>query len=136
MLHPRNNRLLENARSLRKNLTKEERRLWYDFLRGYPIPFRRQEIVGSYIADFYCSKAKLIVELDGSQHYDEEEMLYDQKRTAFFNGLGYRVLRFSNLDVLQNFRGVCEQIQLEVKGRTPQSPAATAPLSGEPQETP
>ena len=117
MIHPRNEKLLTNARNLRKNMTKEERHLWYDFLRDYPIRFRRQEIIGSYIADFYCSSAALIVELDGSQHYEEAGIIHDQERTEYFESLGLRVLRFSNYDVMSNFRGVCEAIDLAVKER-------------------
>ena len=117
MAHPRNEKLLSNARNLRKNLTKEERHLWYNFLREYPIRFRRQEIIGNYIADFYCSSASLIIELDGSQHYEEAGKNHDQERTAYFASLGLRVLRFSNYDVLNHFRGVCEAIDLAVKAR-------------------
>ena len=131
MLHPRNSGLLQNARNLRKSMTKEERRLWYGFLRDYPIRFRRQEIIGNYIADFYCSKAALIVELDGSQHYEEQGTADDAVRTAELESMGFRVIRFSNSDVLSNFRGVCETIEREIK-RTPQSASLTAPLSGEP----
>lgn len=75
-----------------------------------PVRFRRQEIIGQYIADFYCSKAELIVELDGSQHGEEKEICYDEARTRYFQGLGLRVLRFSNLDVMRNFEGVCAAI--------------------------
>ena len=132
MLHTRNNKLLQNARNLRKNMTKEERKLWYEFLRIYPVRFRRQEIIGNYIADFYCSKAALVVELDGSQHFEKSGILYDEERTAFFKREGLHVLRFSNLDVMRNFSGVCEAIDLEIRTRTPQSPMATAPLAGEP----
>ena len=113
-------------------MTKEERKLCYEFLRTYPVRFRRQEIIGNYIADFYCSKAALIIELDGSQHYEESGILYDEERTAFFKREGLHVLRFSNLDVVRNFSGVCEAIDLEVRTRPPQSPMATAPLAGEP----
>ena len=131
-MHPRNNVLLQNARSLRKSMTKEERRLWYGFLREYPVRFRRQEIIGNYIADFYCSKAALIVELDGSQHFEEQGIKDDAARTETLEKMGFRVLRFSNSDVFGNFRGVCETIDSEVKKKTPQSAALTAPLSGEP----
>ena len=117
MTHPRNEKLLTNARNMRKNLTKEERHLWHGFLRDYPIRFRRQEIIGNYIADFYCSSAALIVELDGSQHFEEAAIIHDHERTAYFESLGLRVLRFSNLDVMSNFRGVCETIDLAVNER-------------------
>ena len=115
MDYKHNKALVPNAKNLRKNLTKEERRLWYDYLRTYPVKFQRQKIIGKYIVDFYCAKAKLIVELDGSQHYEEKGMEYDAERTAFLEQYGIRVLRIPNNEVIQNFRGVCEYIDLAVK---------------------
>ena len=115
MDYKHNKALVPNAKDLRKNLTKEERRLWYDFLRSYPVKFLRQKILGKYIVDFYCAEAKLIVELDGSQHYEEKGMEYDAERTAFLEQYGIRVLRIPNNEVIQNFRGVCEYIDLAVK---------------------
>ena len=115
MDYKHNKALVPNAKNLRKNLTKEERRLWYDYLRTYPVKFQRQKIIGKYIVDFYCAEAKLIVELDGSQHYEEKEMAYDAERTAFLEQYGIRVLRIPNNEVIQNFRGVCEYIDLAVK---------------------
>ena len=105
-----NGKLTERAQTLRKNMTKEERRLWYEYLRNYPYRFRRQVAFGNYILDFYCAAAKLAIELDGSQHYEQAAQQYDKKRTEFFNGLGIRVLRFSNTEVLHNLRGVCTMI--------------------------
>ena len=102
--------LLLNARKLRREMTKEERHLWYDFLKSYPVQFKRQQIIGNYIVDFYCFKAKLIVELDGSQHCEPEKIAYDRKRTEFLEEQGFLVLRYSNLDVARNFSGVCENI--------------------------
>jgi len=96
-------------------MTKEERHLWYDFLRGHPERFSRQKVLGKYIVDFYCAKAKLIVELDGSQHYDPEEQAKDAQRTAFLQQYGLTVLRIPNNAVMQNFRGVCEYIDMAVK---------------------
>ena len=116
MLH--NSKLKSRSQELRKNMTKEERKLWYDYLRSYPHRFRRQVTVGTYILDFYCAAAKQAVELDGSQHYDTCGQLYDKKRTEYLNDIGVRVLRFSNLDVLQNLRGVCQTIDISVKERT------------------
>ena len=107
----------KNAQSLRKNMTKEERHLWYDFLKTYPVQFRRQYMIGCYIADFYCYRAQLVLELDGSQHYTPEEQAYDKKRTDYMESQGIQVLRFSNLDVLRNFAGVCEMIDLTVNAR-------------------
>lgn len=91
-------------------MTKEERHLWYDFLRSYPIRFSRQKVLGKYIVDFYSAKAKLVIELDGSQHFEKENMDYDEERTAFLEGYGLRVLRIPNIEVTRNFHGVCEYI--------------------------
>ena len=98
-------------------MTKEERKLWYEYLCQYPYRFRRQVTCGNYILDFYCAAAKLAVELDGSQHYDADGLLYDQRRTAFLNSVGIHVLRFSNLDVLQNLNGVCQTVDMAVMQR-------------------
>ena len=114
----RNSKLTENARSLRKQLTKEEAKLWYQFLRLYRPRFHRQYVIGNYIADFYCHQANLVVELDGSQHYTPEEMEYDRKRTAYLESQGLLVLRFSNLDVMRQFHSVCESVDMAVKERT------------------
>ena len=100
------------SRQLRKNQTKEEALLWYNFLSKYPMRFRRQYVIGNYIVDFYCHKAKLVVELDGSQHYEEAGQAQDKERTMYLETLGLHVLRFSNLDVLRNFHSVCQSIDL------------------------
>ena len=113
----RNSKLSENAKALRKTMTKEEAHLWYQFLCRYPQRFRRQYIIGNYIVDFYCHQAKLVVELDGSQHCDPGTVEYDQKRTDYLRSQGLEVLRFSNLDVMRQFRGVCEVIDMAVKRR-------------------
>ena len=113
-----NQKLKKYAQELRKNLTKEEAHLWYQFLCRYPIRFRRQYVIGNYIADFYCYRAKVVVELDGSQHCTPEEMEYDCRRTQYLQSQGLCVLRFSNLDVMRRFRGVCETIDMTVKERT------------------
>lgn len=84
MNRPRNRNLLQKARNLRKGMTKEERHLWYDFLRYCSPRFRRQEIIGNYIADFYCHEAQLVLELDGSQHLDSKAIEYDARRTSYF----------------------------------------------------
>ena len=114
---PRNPRLLNYARQLRKDMTKEERHLWYDFLKDYPAKFYKQKIVGNYILDFYCEQAKLAIELDGSQHYEDVGQEYDRLRTAYLESLGIRVLRFSNEDIKKNFRGVCEAVILALGHR-------------------
>ena len=114
----RNRNLVKNSQNLRKAMTKEEAHLWYQFLCRYPLRFRRQYVIGNYITDFYCHKAKLVVELDGSQHYSPEEMEYDRKRTAYLESQGLKVMRFSNLDVMRQFRRVCEAVDMAVKDRT------------------
>ena len=113
----RNNALTPLSRTLRKNATKEENLLWYRFLRKYPVRFHRQYVVGNYIVDFYCHKAQLVIELDGSQHYDPHAQQKDAERTAYLNASGLQVLRFSNLDILQRFPSVCEAIHLAVNQR-------------------
>ena len=92
--------------------------MWYDFLKTYPVQFKRQVPFGNYIVDFHCFKAFLVVELDGSQHYEPEEIAYDRKRTEHLESLGLMVLRVSNLDVVRNFRGVCEEIDRIVQERS------------------
>ena len=106
----RNQELKSFSRQLRKSATKEESLLWYNFLSKYPLRFRRQYVIGTYIVDFYCHKAKLAIELDGSQHFDPEEAQKDQIRTEYLKTQGVSVLRFTNLDIQRNFRIVCEQI--------------------------
>ena len=115
MDYKHNKALVSTAKNLRKNMTKEERHLWYDFLRSYPVKFLRQKILGKYIVDFYCAEAKLIVELDGSQHYEEQAMEYDTERTAYLEQYGLRVLRIPNNEVSCNFNGVCEYIDVAVR---------------------
>lgn len=91
-------------------MTKEENRLWYDFLRSYPVRFSRQKVLGKCIADFYCAKAKIVIELDGSGHYTEENERYDKNRTDFLQEYGLTVIRIPNTDIHKNFTGVCEYI--------------------------
>ena len=105
-----NRDLIPNAKSLRKNMTKEERRLWYDFLRTYPVKFVRQKVLGKYIADFYCASANLVIELDGSQHYKEDGLEYDAERTDYLHEFGIHVIRIPNIEINRNFTGVCEYI--------------------------
>jgi very-short-patch-repair endonuclease len=114
---PHEDKLKINSRELRKHATKHENHLWYDFLRTYKIQFNRQKIIGQYIVDFYCPKARIVIELDGSQHYENEAQVYDEKRTAYFHDLGLYVLRFTNLDIDQRFEGVCRLIDATVNER-------------------
>ncbi len=114
---PRNKKLKPFSSQLRNNATKEENHLWYDYLRTYYVRFNRQRIIGRYIVDFYCAKAKLVVELDGSQHYENEAVAYDMARAEYLESLGLKVMRLANLDISQNFEGACIAIDLEVKRR-------------------
>ena len=115
-----NKNILPFAKELRKNMTKEERHLWYDYLRYYPLKITRQKIIGRYIADFYCAKADLVIELDGSQHYKRINEENDTKRTKYLNEYGIEVIRISNLDVLKKFEGVCIYIDNAIKARIEQ----------------
>ena len=106
-----NAHLTKNSQKLRKEMTKEEKHLWYDFLNTLPVKFRRQKAVGKYIVDFYCYQAQIIIELDGSQHYDNDEQIEkDKERDEYLKSLGFTVLRYSNYDIHKNFRGVCDDI--------------------------
>ena len=103
------------AKVLRKNMTPWERKLWYEFLKYYPIRFQRQKPIGKYIADFYCAKAKLVIELDGGGHYTPEQEEKDAIRTQELEKMDLTVLRVCNLDIDRNFGGVCEHIDSAVK---------------------
>ena len=104
-----------NQPELKEGMTKEERHLWYDFLRGYPVRFLRQKVIDNYIVDFYCHAARLIIELDGSQHYEESGVVKDKIRTEKLGDRNLTVIRIPNSEVNTNFRGVCEYIDLCVK---------------------
>ncbi len=112
-----NKGLIPYAKVLRKNMTQQERKLWYEFLCKYPVRFQRQKTIENYIADFYCASVKLVIEIDGGGHYTEEQQRYDENRTQALNNAGVDVLRFSNLDVMKNFEGVCLVIDKAVKAR-------------------
>ena len=116
---PYKKELIPRAKELRKNATPQENHLWYDFLRSYPVRFQRQKTIRSFIADFYCHAAKLVVEIDGSQHYEPQGLAYDAERTAVLEQYGLLVLRFSNRDIETRFQAVCEQINQVVKERLP-----------------
>ena len=115
MQRKHNRQLIPLAKHLRREMTKEERHLWYDFLRSYPVRFSRQKVLGKYIADFYSAQAKIVIELDGSQHYEPDELKNDADRTAFLERYGLRVIRIPNNEVTGNFRGVCEYIDAAVR---------------------
>ena len=120
---PYSKKLIPRAKELRKNMTPQERHLWYDFLSAYPVRFQRQKAISSYIADFYCSKAKLVVEIDGSQHYTPEGKEHDDNRTYVMEQFGVKVIRFSNYEIDTNFYGVCTVIDRTVRERM--SPSVT-----------
>ena len=103
------------AKQLRKNMTPWERKLWYLFLKTYPVRFQRQKSIGNYIVDFYCAKAGIVLELDGGGHYEEEQALYDKKRTAEMEKEKLKVIRLSNRDIDTHFREVCEMIDIETQ---------------------
>jgi very-short-patch-repair endonuclease len=112
---PRNPRLSSLARALRKQMTKQEKHLWYDFLRTFPVQFNRQKVIDDFIVDFYCHSAHLVVELDGGQHFEPETFQKDIERTKQLNSLGLKVLRFTNNEVDHNFIDVCAAIQETVE---------------------
>ena len=110
-----NKAIVPVTKILRENMTKEEKHLWYDFLRIYPVRFSRQKVLGKYIADFYSAEAKLVIELDGSGHYTEAGKKYDKERTDFLEKYGLKVIRISNAETHKNFEGVCVYIDHVVK---------------------
>ena len=110
-----NEKLVPVARNLRKNMTKEERKLWYDFLSGYPVRFYRQKVLGKYIADFYSSRANLVIELDGAQHYEDTGIINDNIRTEYLEEYNIQVIRIPNNEINNNFDGVCLYIDNIVK---------------------
>jgi very-short-patch-repair endonuclease len=107
---PKNPAMLSRARELRRDMTPQERHLWYDFLKDYPVKVYKQRIIESFIADFYCSSALLVIELDGSQHFTAQGIAYDQERSAIFETYGIQVLRFTNREIDTQFEAVCSQI--------------------------
>ena len=115
---PYDSRLNERAKELRRKMTPQERKLWFSFLRGYPIKIYRQRVIKFFVVDFYCAEARLVIELDGSQHYTEQGRAYDEERSAIMEGYGIEVLRFSNRDVDCAFDAVCERIDQRIHCRT------------------
>ena len=117
----KNNKLLNIARILRHNMTRQEKHLWYDFLQHYPIKIYKQRIVDDFIADFYCYQARLIIEIDGSQHYTAQGKARDEARTEVLKKYGLFVLRFSNKDIDEKFKGVCDTIDKAIQERVGKS---------------
>lgn len=105
------------AKELRKNMTPEEKHLWYDFLKNYPVQFNRQKVIGNYITDFYCKKANLVIEIDGAQHFEHDNSEYDKARTDYLNSVGIEVIRFLNKDINYNFNNTCKYIDNIIKKR-------------------
>ena len=103
-------RLKRSARALRRDPTPAERKLWFEFLRHCPLKFTRQKPLGNYVADFYCASRLLVIELDGDSHFADAAQAYDARRTASLDSLGITVMRFTNLEVMQEFEGVCQRI--------------------------
>ena len=128
-MKPYNKKNIPLAKNLHKNMTPWERKLWYEFLRNYPVRFQRQKAVGEYIVDFYCAKARLAIELDGSGHYEPDQAQADAVRTQHLNQMNLTVLRICNLDIDRNFSGVCSYIDDRVRSSLPQSASLTAPSS-------
>ena len=110
-----NKSLVPYAKELRKNMTKEERHLWYDFLKDYPVRFSRQKVLGKYIVDFYSASAKIIIELDGSQHFEEAGQKYDKNRDEYLKEYGLNIIRIPNNEINENYDGVCEYLDKEIK---------------------
>ena len=114
---PKNNKLLKTARCLRHEMTRHEKHLWYDFLQHYPVKIYKQRIIGNYIVDFYCAAAKLVIELDGSQHHTDEGFELDLERDAYMDQIGLLVLRIPNIDIDRHFQFVCEKIDFIIQDR-------------------
>ncbi len=109
--------LADRARALRRNMTPCEKRIWYDFLCSYEIPFCAQKVIGNYIVDFYSRRVHLSIEIDGESHFNERAVKHDTRRTIFLETLGIKEIRFTNFDIQESFDGVCEIIDKEVKAR-------------------
>ena len=117
MTVPKNNQMLPRARELRRNMTPQEKKLWYQFLRKYPVKLYKQRIIDSFIVDFYCASAKLVIELDGSQHYTEQGEAYDAERSACLARCGLEVIRFTNAEIDSEFDAVCNKIHAVIQNR-------------------
>ena len=113
----KNNQLLDRAKELRREMTPQERKLWYCFLRRYPVKIYKQRIIDSFIADFYCASARLVIEVDGSQHYTEDGMAYDTARTKCLEKYDLKVIRFSNREIDRKFQAVCNEIDKNIQER-------------------
>ena len=127
-MNQRNNpKLTAKVQQLRKNMTREERHLWYDFLKQLPVTFNRQKVIGRHIVDFYCAEAKLVIELDGSQHFEDAGAKADKERDAYLRSLGLSVLRYPNSAIWGNFEGVCEDILYHISTSSASLRSAPSP---------
>lgn len=131
---PKNSAMLSRARELRREMTPQETKLWYQFLRRYPIKIYKQRIIESFVVDFYCSKAQLVIEVDGNQHFTAQGRQYDLERSGILARYHLEILRFSNQDVDLHFQQVCEKIDLTIQSRLSEEGVPLrpkAPPSGE-----
>ena len=119
MAYRRNSDLVTRARQLRREMTPQEKHLWYDYLRHYPVKIYRQRVIGQFIADFYCHAARLVIEIDGAQHYTPDGLARDAERTTLLTQMGLKVLRFKNSDVEEHFLSVCKHSPREIQNRSP-----------------
>ena len=110
-----NKKIIPIAKRLRKEMTKQERKLWYDFLRNYPTRFQRQKTINNYVVDFYCAKAKLVIEVDGGGHYFPTQIIKDEQRSERLSSLNLTLIRICNIDIDKNFEGVCQFIDEYIK---------------------
>ena len=117
-------KMIPRAQELRRAMTPQEKKLWYEFLCRYPVRFQRQKTISSFVADFYCYRARLVVEVDGAQHYTPQGKAYDLERSAILQRYGLKVLRFSNDDVERHFQSVCVRIAQVVMERLENNQAA------------
>ena len=115
MEYKHNKELTENAKFLRNNMTKEEKHLWYDYLRKCPVRFSRQKVLGKYIADFYSAEAKIVIELDGAQHFEKENRIYDEKRRKFLEQYDLKIIRIPNGEINTNFEGICRYLDKQIE---------------------
>ena len=115
MDYKHNKEIIPLAKTLRKNMTKEEKHLWYDYLKKCPVRFSRQKVLGKYIADFYSAEAKIVIELDGAQHFEEENRIYDEKRTEFLEQYDLKIIRIPNGEINTNFEGICRYLDKQIE---------------------
>lgn len=119
MFHDYNGELIQRAKDNRREMTPAERRMWYAILKNLPYRFLRQRVIGNYIVDFYCASRQLAIEVDGDTHFTAEAIAYDEERTKFLEGMGIRVIRYTNDEVMHNAEGVYEDLKNQLENRSP-----------------